>query len=197
MALFRHVAAGTFPGEIWTFTLHSQGVLSISDAADAFETASGTPFWTVMAPHVCTDVVMTRATTISLNESTGQQINRQDRPVNRPGTSVADCLPFQVTPVVSLRSDTATKRGRGRFYFPSLAVDAQAGGTLVGAVQTDLADAAQAMLLQLQTAGLQPVLLSRDTMTQRDVVSIDVGSIIDTQRRRRNQLTETRTSRLI
>lgn len=194
MALYRHIAAGTFPGEQWTFSVHTTGTLPIDTAADAWEDASGTPFWAVMAPHICTNVSMTRATTVTLDEATGVQLQRRDREVTRPGTSVAACLPFQVTPVVSLRTDDASRRGRGRFYAPSLAVDAQDGGRLTATAQDDLGTSAQGMLLALAAAGLTPVLLSRDTMVTREITSLDVGDVMDTQRRRRNSLIEARVS---
>lgn len=194
MALYRHIAAGVFPGEQWTFSLHTTGTLPIDTAADVWETATGDPFWLAMAPHICTDTEMTRATTVTLDEATGTQLQRRDRDVTRPGTSEAVCLPFQVTPVVSLRTDDASRRGRGRFYAPSLAVDAQAGGRMTPTVQSDLATAAAGMLLALQAAGLTPVLLSRDTLATREITSVDVGDVLDTQRRRRNALIETRVS---
>lgn len=194
MALYKLIAAGTFPGESWTFGVHATGTLPIDTAADAWASASGDPFWVAMAPYICTDVEMNRATVVTLDEATGAQLQRRDRDVTRPGTSAAACLPFQVTPVVSLRSDDASRRGRGRFYVPSLAVDAQDGGRLTPAVQTELATAAAGMLLGLQAAGLTPVLLSRDTMATREITSVDVGDVMDTQRRRRNALIETRVS---
>lgn len=194
MALYRHIAAGTFPGEVWTFSVHTTGSLPVDTAADTWETATGAPFWTAMAPHICADVEMTRATTVTLDEATGVQLQRRDREVTRPGTSVAACLPYQVTPVVSLRTDDASRRGRGRFYAPSLAVDTQDGGRMTATVQADLAAAAAAMLQALAAAGLTPVLLSRDTMVTREVISVDVGDVLDTQRRRRGALIETRVS---
>lgn len=194
MALYRHIAAGIFPGEFWTFSVHTTGTLPIDTAADAWEDATTSPFWATMAPHICEDVEMNRATTVTLDEATGRQLQRRDRTVTLPGTSVAACLPFQVTPVVSLRSDDASRRGRGRFYAPSLAVDAQAGGRLTATVQDDLATSARGMLQALDAAGLTPVLLSRDTMETRDVTSVDVGDVMDTQRRRRNALIESRVS---
>jgi len=35
MALFRHVISGTFPGEEWSVTLHTEGTLSVGDAEAA------------------------------------------------------------------------------------------------------------------------------------------------------------------
>lgn len=196
MALFRHIGAGTFPGEIFQFGIHSSGVLGIDDAADLWET-SVSAFWSGVEAQIATDTVLTRATSAELDETTGGQITRRDRDLNLPGTNVADSLPFQVTAAVSLRTAEDNRRGRGRFYAPSLAVDAQAGGTLTAAAQTALADSAQAMLQNMAAGGLVPVLLSRDTMVQREVIRIDVGDIMDTQRRRRNALIETRESRVL
>lgn len=194
MALFKHIAAGTFEGEIWTFTMHSDGTLAVGDAADLWETATAT-FWNAISTHINEDTVMVRATTVTLDPGTGAQLTRRDRDVTRPGTSIEASLPYQVTAVVSLRTDDASRRGRGRFYTPSFDVVSQAAGRLTAGAQGDLADGAEAMLEEMQSGGLAPVLLSRDTMETREIIRLDVGDVLDTQRRRRNGLTESRVTR--
>lgn len=106
-------------------------------------------------------------------------------------------MPFQCAPVVSLRTATLSRAGRGRFYAPSLAVDQIAQGRMVAGAQTALADSALAMLQAVEAAGLAVVIYHRGAGTTTPVVSLDVGDVIDTQRRRRNKLIEARTSRLL
>lgn len=195
MAVYRHLLRGTYPGEIWSFRLHTEGTASLAAAHTAWGDAL-TAFGSVAyLATLCTDVTFAEASTAELDVATGRQLTRVQTERTEAGTSAAVCLPFQCAPVVSLRTSSATRAGRGRFYAPSPAVDQQAGGRLTAGAQTALADAAAAMLGTLSGAGLEPILFSNTTLTRRAITSLDVGDVIDTQRRRRNQLVEQRTSR--
>lgn len=195
MALYRHQLIGTYPGEIWQFGLHSDGALSLAAAQSAWMSAVTDFLSVAYLGDLCADVAFTEATTAELDPATGLQLTKASDPRSEVGTSTAACLPFQVTPVVSLRTAVANRSGRGRFYAPSPAVDTQAGGRMTAGSQGNLADSAAAMLTSLDGAGLQPVLFSRTTFNTTPITSLDVGDVLDTQRRRRNQLIETRTSR--
>jgi hypothetical protein len=63
--------------------------------------------------------------------------------------------------------------------------------------QGHLADAASDMLSSLLGDGYVPVLYSRTTHTTNEITSLDVGDVLDTQRRRRSKLVEVRTSRTV
>ncbi len=191
MALYRHVAKGR-PGEVWTFTLHTTGLGDLTSAQTAWESATGALWTGQLDALMCTDVAMTEVSTASLDEATGRQISRVATGVTRPGTAVGACLPFQCAPVVSLRTDLATRSGRGRFYLPALAEGNTTAGRLLLASQQAIVTAAQQFFASLDTGGLQPILLSRVSLAQTPVTSFDVGDVIDTQRRRRNQLVEQR-----
>lgn len=197
MAVYRHVLRGTYPGEIWSFRLHSEGATSLAAAQTAWDDAI-TAFGSVAyLATLCADVGFTETSTAELDVATGRQLTRVESPRTEVGTSVAACLPFQCAPVVSFRTASATRAGRGRMYAPSPAVDQQDGGRLTVGAQGALADAAQAMLAALSSAGLEPVLFSTTALTRRAITSLDVGDVIDTQRRRRNQLVEQRVSRQV
>jgi hypothetical protein len=58
-----------------------------------------------------------------------------------------------------------------------------------------LADAAQDLVQGLTAGGGNVVIYHRGLGTTSLVTSLDVGDVIDTQRRRRNKLIEARTSR--
>lgn len=195
MALYRHVLNGTFPGEVWSFGLHTNGAPSLSAAQTAWVDAV-TAFWsTAFAGIVAADVAAVQATTAELDQATGKQISKVENGVTLVGASTAEPLPFQCAPVVSFRTNLATRAGRGRIYAPSLAVDQVAGGRLNATAQGVLADSAAAMLTTLSGAALSPVLYSRTTKGIQAIVRLDVGDVIDTQRRRRNKLIEARVSR--
>jgi len=194
MALYRHVAKGSFPGETWTFTLHTTSAGSLTAAQTSWEGATDALWTGQLDALMCTDVVMTEVSTASLDETTGRQISRVATGVSRPGTAVGACLPFQCAPVVSLRTDLATRSGRGRFYLPALAEGNTSAGRLTTTAQNAIVTAAQQFFASLDTGGLAVVLLNRTTLAQTAVTRFDVGDVIDTQRRRRSQLVEQRIS---
>ncbi|HSR54336.1 MAG TPA: hypothetical protein VLV83_26210, partial [Acidobacteriota bacterium] len=154
-------------------------------------------FSTAYSALICADVQATEATTAEVDPTTGGQLTKAADPRNDAGTSEAACLPFQCAVVVSLRTALATRAGRGRMYTPGVAVDQQDGGRLVTAAQTTIADSAKAMMDALNGAGLAPVIYHKAAGNFDGVTSLDVGDVIDTQRRRRNKLIEGRTSRVV
>jgi hypothetical protein len=68
---------------------------------------------------------------------------------------------------------------------------------MLTAARDTLADAALELVQGLTSAGGNVVIYHRATGTTSLVTSLDVGDVIDTQRRRRNKLIEARTSRPI
>ena len=196
MALYLHRHQGIFPGEQWSFGVHTESTLSLGAAQSQWMSALN-DFWTDFAPLTCTDVEGTLATTVELDPATGRQLSGLDNGRTDAGTSTATCLPFQCAPVVSLRTALRNRSGRGRFYAPSLAVDQIAAGRMLTTARDALADAGQALLQGLTAAGGDVVIYHRALGTTTPVISLDVGDVIDTQRRRHNQLIEARTSRLV
>lgn len=194
MALYRHRLEGTFPGEVWSFGLHTDSTLSLAAAQSQWMTGV-TNFWALFGPLVATDVEAIRATTVELDMATGKQLTGAENTRVDAGTSTAASLPFQCAPAVSLRTNTLSRAGRGRFYAPSLAVDQVAGGRMTSAAQGTLADAAEALVQGLTSGGGTLVIYHRAPAGTTPVTSLDVGDVIDTQRRRRNKLTESRVSR--
>lgn len=194
MALFRHVASGTSPGEQWTFTLHTSGAGSLASAQLTWEGATDAIWTGQLDALISADVSMTEVSTASLDETTGGQISRLSTGVTRPGVNVGEMLPFQCAVVVSTRSDLATRSGRGRFYLPPIAEGNTTAGRLSTTAQAAVVTAANQFFSSLDTGGLDPVLLNRTTLVQTPITQFDVGDIIDTQRRRRNGLIEQRTT---
>lgn len=193
MALYRHRLIGTFPGEQWSIGMHSVGVGDLTAAQTAWTTAVNA-LWADWDTLLCTDVEAIEASTAALSETTGLQLTKTSGTLALAGTNATACLPFQCAPVVSFRTAVATRAGRGRLYAPSLGVDQQAGGTLIAGAQTALLNGAVAMINGLSGGGFTASLFSQTTKAQTTITSVDVGNIIDTQRRRRNQLIETRVS---
>lgn len=195
MTLYHHRLIGTFPGEVWSFGVFSNGNASLAAAQTAWTAGIAALFSSAYAATLSTDVEAIEATTTEIDPTTGKQLQGVTDPRNDAGTSAAESLPFQVAPVVSFRTALKSRSGRGRIYSPSMAVTQIANGRMIPAAQTALADGAQDMLQALVAGGLAPVIYHRTTGTTTNITSIDVGDVFDTQRRRRNKLIEARTSR--
>ena len=202
MALFRHRVTGTFGGgDEWSFGLYTEGSLSTPAAQNAWLDGL-TQFWSVdLAARISTDVSMTDASVATIDEATGRQLTRVEGQVAHVGTNAGASLPYQVASVISLRTTLATRAGRGRMYAPPLAVTETEASRLTTAAQADLADSAAALMGSLTSAGLVPVIYHRNGSSgvpagsTTPIESLDVGDVLDTQRRRRNKLIETRVSR--
>lgn len=110
---------------------------------------------------------------------------------------------FQSSVVLSLRSNVPGARGRGRLYWPALGAGLN-GTTLrissptVASVATDAVDYLDGIETALKVA-LQPggslidyhlTVVSPTSGTRTDVVRVEVGDILDVQRRRRDRLAE-------
>lgn len=102
-------------------------------------------------------------------------------------------LPPQCSTVVSLRTPVAGARGRGRMYLPTLGSNAlYQDGRLAVASRSAIASAMQLFLNDWNAdSGTQPVgVASAVGGYVTTVTSIQVGDVIDTQRRRRDTLPE-------
>jgi len=191
MALFRLVASGTTPGETFSFTMHAEGTISTGDAATAFGDAL-TAAWAAGMDDITTpEVDLTLASAASIDPATDGQITRVEVVLTLTGVNVGEMLPFQCATVVSLLTASATRHGRGRFYLPPLAALVLDGGRISAASLAVLDTAWTAFFDSLNTDGVTPVVRNRTGHISTTVTSARIGDVIDTQRRRRNKLTET------
>ena len=126
-------------------------------------------------------------------------------PTPKVGTNSAQCPP-QTSVVCSLRTATPTARGRGRLYWPALALPVD-GTTLriQAASVTSLAAGFRTYLTSIRTAlntawfpggpeHFDLAVYSPTDNTCRPVTTLQVGNTFDTQRRRRDALAESYTS---
>lgn len=204
MAIMRLRAVGAWSGgDIFNFGLHVDSTASLQATATAWAAAltdmwsgTGTPAGT-LSGYYTDQMTINTASAVSLVTATGQQIERIDVPLTLAGTATGEQMPPQVALVVSLRTILATKRGRGRFYLPAMATNVLAAGRLSPAAQTGVLNAAARGLNSLVAAGAPPVIWSIGLPTPPTVSRIEVGDVFDTQRRRRDQLTEARVAATI
>lgn len=193
MAVFRHVMAGTTPGESWSCTLYTSGAGTLA-AAEATWVTAVEAFWTGGLDAIVTpDVSVTELSTASIDPATGGQMSRLSDDVSLPGVAAGEMLPFQCATSISWRTALATRAGRGRIYLPPLAVSVVDSGRLSAGAATTVAGAAGDLVAGLDSGGLSLILFGRDSHTQTPVTAGDVGNVIDTQRRRRSKLVEART----
>lgn len=100
--------------------------------------------------------------------------------------------------VLSLRTNTPGASGRGRLYWPSIAgvigTDLRAVPADVLLIATDLRTYLNAMRSALATAfptiGFDLAVRSKTTHTTPHVVKVQMGNVLDTQRRRRDSMVE-------
>jgi hypothetical protein len=190
MALYRMVASGTTPGETFSFTLHAEGNLSTADAATAFGDALTAAWAGGMDDLTTADIDLTLASVATLDPATDGQVTRAEVVLALTGVASGEMLPFQCATVISLLTNSATRHGRGRFYLPPLAVSATDQGRVSAAAMIVLDTAWTAFFDSLNTDGVTPVVRNRTGHVSTTVTSARVGNVIDTQRRRRNKLTE-------
>jgi len=193
MALYRFVASGTTPGETFSFTMHAEGNLSTGDAATAFADALTAAWGAGMDDLTTADVDLTLASAATIDPATDGQITRAEVVLALTGVAAGEMLPFQCATVVSLLTASATRHGRGRFYLPPLAVSVIDQGRVSAASLAVLDTAWTAFFASLNTDNITPVVRNRTGHVSTTVTSARIGDVIDTQRRRRNKLTETYT----
>jgi hypothetical protein len=117
------------------------------------------------------------------------------------GTGIASKTP-QDAVVLSLRTATPGPRGRGRMYMPAIGAQLTASFSLSVPTPASVASDAKTWIASMKTAmdgvyiagasalRVAPSVRSVTDHRCRDVTSIQVGSILDTQRRRRDILPE-------
>jgi hypothetical protein len=108
----------------------------------------------------------------------------------------SQCLPSTTCMVVTLRTGAPGRSRRGRMYIPARNVLlAGANGQMASGQPAGLAGAVADYFGSLNVIlERQVVVVSRTNATWAPIKSVDVGTVFDTQRRRRADLTETRTS---
>lgn len=209
-------AGGDLPGEIYTvlpsFTADVIGEASSNATWDmewawkgssVFEQADQIlladaclAFWNAIRANSPTDMRMT-GVRISAIDGTGKVINGANRftlktPVTGTG-GVSAQLPPQNTIVLSLRTGRRGPGGRGRMFLP-LTTISTTNGVVGSTARAAVANAGAAFMDAIWDVGVVPAVVNQAALRYSSVTLVDVGSIVDTQRRRRNQAAEVRTA---
>lgn len=194
MTVYRHTANGSFPGESWTCTFHTEGAADLTDAQTAW-VAAWTALWSGSdAPTdnidqlIATDVSVDTVVTSALDPVTYHQVSRAETALSLPGTSMGESLPPQCAAGITWESALATKSGRGRMYLPVYASSSVAAGRLATANVTITLNAGKNLFQTMSFAGLTPVIFNRTTHVRTAINQIRVGDVFNTQRKRRDKL---------
>lgn len=114
--------------------------------------------------------------------------------------------PHQCAMVLSLRSATATRSGRGRMYWPSLTgnfdaatlrVSASYATSFVTAMNVYLAAVRGLIDTELAGQGVYLAVHSKKDLTAYQITELEVGDIYDVQRRRRDKAIENRVAQAL
>lgn len=107
--------------------------------------------------------------------------------------------PLQTAVVCSLRTPLATRSGRGRMYWPAVGTPVQSNGRVINTTVGSMVAEFRLLLQGIastwpETGEIEPVVVSESTSALNKVSSLQVGDVLDTQRRRRDSLPEAYTS---
>lgn len=194
MAFRRCTVRGRLPGDVWQFgfTLQSDEDLQImtdavAGAVNAYVTARALDY----SPNVAWDDVVCS----ELETGTGRVIDSAQAALTSQGTRTSAMLPGQNALCVSILPVTGIDRGR--FYLPPMTTTQLAlDGALAPADRATTATALGTLFdtLSARTSPARLGIWRAKTNSYIGARALSVGSVWDTQRRRRNKRLETRTT---
>ena len=210
MTHIRAIWRGTLPGgETWSISAAylPVGVVTVPQPQAAMNAAATAIANAGLPPQLIgklstavafTDVRLEQRSASGVLYAVGQGV----RTTPQPGTGVPS-KPFQTSMVLSLRTAHPGRRGRGRMYIPALAMPITQSSLRVPQADVDSTLAAMKTLLtgtgtQLETSlgGIAHVLAvhSKVGALETEVNMLEMGDVLDVQRRRRDKAIENRTA---
>lgn len=205
MAFYLHKVHGALvSGQPWSTGITTSASISEAAANTAWAAAWTTLFGTAGFNALYkTSLTVTSATT-STASATFRQTTMTRANLALAGLAATGELPDFAALLITLRSTAATKYGRGRMYLPAPVAAALSGGTgghLLPASATAIATAMSAFFVQLVTAGLSPVLVTRrptaggvPQYSTRAITTGDMPNVLAVQQRRGEKIVPSRTT---
>lgn len=199
MANYRGTVKGHLEGgEVFNFTVHFTAVTGqaasmagdLADAVTLMWSGTNSPAGNITALYPAS--IGVDGVVVDELSASGTNVSQGRASLSLVGTGTDEPLPPQCCVGVSLRTNTPTRSGRGRFYLPSPVTPTVVDQRLDEAAQTDILNGALAMLNHMKGLSWQPAIYHARSGTATSVVSLDVSNVFDTQRRRRNKLTPIR-----
>lgn len=200
MALFEIAHRGVpVPGEQFSHSLWvTSSLTSAADLATAAAAHWASAFASAADTYWPDSTQWTSVHVSRVVEATGIVDATADASIVAVAGDSGNALPPQCAIVCTMRTALAGRSHRGRFYLPGPATGAVTNvGALDSTAQGVIADALQAYMVDLIADTYFPAVYSRTLHTHTVCSSMDVGNVFDTQRRRRDSLTEVRLSRAL
>lgn len=201
MVLYQHRFLGhTADGDNWMYSwwaTSNRNLVDAQAAAVAWNAAlwAGATATNGLEDHITAQVGNDSVTTVVVDVLTGLQSARLDTAQAIVGVAAGSALPADVALVVSLRSNLANRRGRGRFYLPQPAASqVTTNGRVLADFITDVGASLQAAWDTYNTATDIPVVYSRTARSTQPIVNFNIGNLYDTQRGRESSQIEARTT---
>lgn len=202
MPNFLHKAGGTLSGGFpWSIGMISTSADSEAAAQTVWDNGV-TAFWNSAASLALmpAGTTLTYTSTSTANASF-KQTTKTTNTHNIPGTATQG-MPFGASMIVTWRTASATKWGRGRWYVPAYGPTglATAGFTLSATAQGDLVAAINAALaiwvgpLNFQILHRRNTLTGPTALTLTPIVGGDVSNKFAIQRRRADKFVPTRSA---
>ena len=203
VALCGDYTASALAGEVWQFGVRvvalsePPGFLADPQAyADGIATDLGTWFEAVPGIPSYAQLLTVKVNNIDPDGTYHDPVTHQHEYSTPPVGSSSTSFPPQLTIVWSWGTDISRgPASRGRVYTPNAGIAYSTGGIISTVAQNNQLDAAKGLLTVLgnqeDTGG---VLVSPSVVSsmgaRRGILSVRVGAVVDTQRRRRNRLPE-------
>lgn len=195
----RLVITGTSVGsEIW-----QTGLSLVSTSAPTSQAALQTdcntlePFvntwWTSVKPHIYSSFAYTGIKLFQYQgAATKAQYQAQTVRTSVAGSLVANSSPIDTALVVSLRTGSPSRSGRGRMYIPCHDVVGPTAGTFVGTGSADYSAAVKALANAIAGGSTYAVAVVSRTLSEYNLVTKGIAdNKPDVQRRRENRIVPT------
>lgn len=189
MTIYLHKMSGPgSAGDVWISTLHTSGAANLATAHGAWSTFVNAIYNNALKTRWAIPSQITNLATVSLDPVTGKQTAVTSSGVALVGTAAGQALSPRDSIVISLRTALPTKAGRGRMFLPGPdAGHLGTSGLLIGTDATAIATAVGAAMTTLKATS-QPVVYHAKTKTVDNIITVMVGQVLATQRRRTNRV---------
>lgn len=201
MPIYRHRVSGPgSAGDVWTSTMHSFGAGSLSTTHAAWTSFVTNFITSVMAPLWPNEVGATSTITDQLDANGLHNVGQLSSSISGAGTGTGATLSPRSCLVIGLRSAVPTKAGRGRMFWPATdALSLLGTGNLNSTVAAAISTGFSTRLATFKLTS-QPVILHRGhdanvppgsplvASTYDNVVTVTVGVVLGSQRRRTNRV---------
>jgi hypothetical protein len=175
-------------GDVWISTLHTSGAANLATAHSAWSTFVNAIYNNAFKTRWPVPTQITGLSTVSLDAVTGKQTAVTSSGVALIGTAAGNQTSPRDSIVISLRTALPTKAGRGRMFMPGPDTGhLGTSGLLPGTDATAISTAVGAAMTTLKATS-QPVVYHAKTRTVDNILTVMVGQVLATQRRRTNRV---------